>query len=138
MIEAEFQALIEVHAPIREWEPTAEDLHRLFWCQPLREVEPLPCGDDQWHREPRQPRSGWSAQQQLRQDYERAVIEYNRLRATPVVMSPPTGRWVVQIQSAGQWYDIDETRTDSRDGALQSWVKHLKVQPHLKLRVKGP
>ena len=114
MIAAEFDALVERQAPVRQWEPTPDELHRLFWG---RDAAALGVTRDPVDVEP--------------------LVGVARLCELPGAGAArvQAATFVVQILSAGQWYDIKNWSAESFDAAIRHMQKVKGIQPHLTLRV---
>lgn len=150
MIESEFQALIEATKPDHEPQPTPEQLHALFWGQPIPKaigVLPPPPKDvpkPDWF-DLRNAEASFNNYERQRHSVHQALLAQNMAMAGQQALvvldrlagAKPAGRYVVQIMSANQWFDIDDSRTNDQDVAVRWLERQRTVQPHLILRVHG-
>lgn len=149
MIESEFQALIEATKPDQEPQPTPEQLHALFWGQPIpKPIGVLPPSPKDAPRpdwfDLRNAEASFNDYERQRRRLHQALLAQNKgmagqdsalLNNALAAAKPTPGRYVVQIMSAGQWFDIDDSRTDDQDAAVRWLERQRTVQPHLILRV---
>lgn len=159
MLDVEFQAMIErVDAPL-PYEPTAEELHYLFWVQPQEEAAarprqnivstPFPRVDVEQLR-----RIGMATHTATREAIARDVLfGVETIRPVPQVRIvdratarenpdasielPKTG-YRVQLQSGGQWFDCEGGPARDWWGASDLRDRLQRAQPHLVLRILPP
>lgn len=117
----EFALAIEPDAPQWDWNPTDEDLHRLFWSKPL-------------------PMDNWS--EALTSDaaaalVQKAIYGTTVLRPDLQVTITPTveERWIVRLQSGECWYDVEGGKSATREGAEMHCAYLKAIQPHVRFQV---
>ena len=149
MRDVEFQALIE-QAQLPTWrEPTAEELHQLFWCDP-----PDPLAMSVTALLPRAaPREhSWVTAQRVALEYQqrRAAMHLDLVKhgesrpesaqpvSTRVEPSRPVG-YRVQLLSGDAWYDVGGSGYLTGRASAEAWRdKLLRAQGHLVLRIVEP
>jgi hypothetical protein len=146
MREVEFQAMVE-QAQLPTWrEPTDEELHQLFWCDPpdplarsmTPSVPPLVHCSNNVLTEKRAVLEYQQRREALNLDLVKHG-ESRRASAQPVsTRVVPTG-YRVQLCSGGEWFDVGGGGYHETRARAEQWRDTLKhAQGHLVLRIVEP
>jgi hypothetical protein len=118
-------------------EPTAEQLHALFWTPGALAAL---AEHEQQIRAPEQGNYARWKRNRAQEPTRRVVVpvvpegKFRPVIALPIGGMPPTGGWWIQLHSAGEWHDVTNGTPASRVDGLKHLEKLRRVQPHVQFR----
>lgn len=137
MTDTEFRAMVEADRLARDiwsWQPTDEELHRMFWCEPLPlppAVQPPPVVEVS-EREYRQMAM---AQNMAATSAFRRAADMQNTASSDYAMALTGRAYYIEFYAGGSWQRVAEGGFGTPEAAAEQLRRHRTVQGHLLWRI---